>query len=506
MNGYIIITLITFILFLAGLWKIFEKAGHPGWYAIIPFLNFYIWLRIIKKPVWWYIFILTPFINVFVLLLMVVEILKCFGKESIGAQALGVLFPFLYIPYLGFSPAETYTDPDKREKVKKGAVREWVDAIIFAVVAATIIRTFFIEAYTIPTSSMEGSLLRGDFLFVSKVSYGPRVPITPLTFPFVHHTMPLSSTMKSYLEWIKLPYYRYPGLTRIKRFDAVVFNYPEGDTLSTVYQSNESYYSLVRHNGREEVWNNKRRYGDIIDRPVDKRENYIKRCIGLPGDTLEVIGQVVYINGKALATPPDAQFSYQVVTDGSRLSDRLVDKLNIYEIIPTANPKLYYVYMNEEAAAKLEQTPIVRSVSKIQHPSGNPDDVKRIYPYDQETGWSIDNFGPVFIPAAGSSIRLNEKNIKIYKRVIEAYEGNKLEVSGEGVFINGVPQKSYTFEMDYYFMMGDNRHNSADSRFWGFVPENHIVGKAVFVWLSLRPDRPWFQGKIRWDKLFRTVK
>ncbi|HSG68195.1 MAG TPA: DUF5684 domain-containing protein, partial [Bacteroidales bacterium] len=219
MSGYVIVTIIFTILFIAGLWKIFEKAGEAGWKAVVPFLNFYIWLRIIKKPLWWFIFILTPFVNVFVILLMVVEVLKCFGKESIGAQALGVIFPFLYLPYLGFSHSEVYVDPDQHEKVKKGPVREWIDAIIFAVVAATIIRTFFIEAYTIPTSSMEGSLLRGDFLFVSKVSYGPRVPMTPLSFPFVHHTLPLTTTTKSYLEWIKLPFYRYPGLTQIKRYD-----------------------------------------------------------------------------------------------------------------------------------------------------------------------------------------------------------------------------------------------------------------------------------------------
>ncbi len=506
MSGYDIILIITLILSIAGLWKIFEKAGHAGWKAVVPFLNFYIWLKIIKKPLWWYIFILMPFINVFVILLMVVEILKCFGKESIGAQALGVLFPFFYIPYLGFSPSEIYVDPDKREKIKKGAVREWIDAIIFAVVAATIIRTFFIEAYTIPTSSMEGSLLRGDFLFVSKVSYGPRVPMTPLSFPFVHHTMPLSSTKKSYLEWIKLPFYRYAGLTDIKRYDAVVFNYPDGDTLSTVYQSNDSYYSLVRNNGRRNVWNNKRQYGDIISRPVDKRENYIKRCIGLPGDSLQVIDQVVFINGEALQDPKYAQFSYQVVTDGSRLSDRLIDKLDIHEFVTTGNPSVSYAYMNEKSATELAETPIVKSVTKLKHPARNPDDLKRIYPYNASYGWSVDNFGPLFIPKAGETVNINPDNIDLYRRVIHAYEGHELEVREGKVYIDGQESDTYTFDMDYYFMMGDNRHNSADSRYWGFVPENHIVGKAVFVWLSLDPDKSWFQGKIRWDKLFRLVK
>jgi signal peptidase I len=505
MSGYDIILIITLILATAGLWKIFEKAGYEGWKAVVPFLNFYIWLKIIKKPLWWYIFILTPFINVFVILLMVVEILKCFGKESIGAQALGVIFPFLYLPYLGFSKSEIYIDPDQREKVKKGVVREWVDAIIFAVVAATIIRTFFIEAYTIPTSSMEGSLLRGDFLFVSKVSYGPRVPMTPLSFPFVHHTLPMSSTRKSYLEWIKLPYYRYWGLGDIERYDAVVFNYPDGDTLSQVYQSNDSYYSLMRQFGRRDVWTNKRKYGDIIARPVDKRENYIKRCIGLPGDSLQIINQVVHINGEALDNPEYAQYSYQVITDGSRLSQRLIDKLGIYELIQSANPAISFAYMNEEAAARLAETPIVKSVTKLEHPDGNPDDVKRIFPYNPKYGWSVDNFGPLYIPKAGATIEISPDNIDLYRRVIHAYEGHELQVRDGKVYIDGEARDSYTFEMNYYFMMGDNRHNSADSRYWGFVPEDHIVGKAVFVWLSLDPDKAWFQGKIRWDKLFRFV-
>ncbi|MDT8392332.1 MAG: signal peptidase I [Bacteroidales bacterium] len=506
MSGYVIVTIIFLILSVAGLWKIFEKAGEAGWKAVVPFLNFYIWLKIIKKPLWWYIFILMPFVNVFVILLMVVEILKCFGKESIGAQALGVIFPFLYLPYLGFSPVEVYVDPEKREKIKKGAVREWIDAIIFAVVAATIIRTFFIEAYTIPTSSMEGSLLRGDFLFVSKVSYGPRVPMTPLSFPFVHHTLPLSTTTKSYLEWIRLPYYRYPGFTDIERYDAVVFNYPDGDTLSTVYQSNESYYSLVRHYGRREVWNNKRKYGDIISRPVDKRENYIKRCVGLPGDTLQIIDQQVFINGRALTNPKYAQYSYQVITDGSRLSDRLIDKLGIHEVVQSGNPKVSYLYMNDESAEKLEETPIVRSVTRLKHPASNPDDAKRIFPYNQQYGWSVDNFGPLYIPEAGATVDINPENIDLFRRVIHAYEGHDLKVEDGKIYIDGEERDTYTFEMDYYFMMGDNRHNSADSRYWGFVPQDHIVGKAVFVWLSLDPGKSWFNGKIRWDKLFRLVK
>jgi len=317
--------------------------------------------------------------------------------------------------------------------------------------------------------------------------------------------MPMSSTKKSYLEWITLPFYRYPGLGDINRYDAVVFNYPDGDTLSEIYQSNDSYYSLVRQNGKREVWNNKRRYGDIVARPVDKRENYIKRCVGLPGDSLQIIDQQVFINGTALTNPKYAQFSYQVITDGSMLSDRLIDKLDIHEVIQTANTGISYVYMNEESAAGLMETPIVKSVTRLTHPANNPDDLKRIFPYNPNYGWSVDNFGPLYIPKAGQTIDINPDNIDLYRRVIHAYEGHDLQIRDEKIFIDGAESDSYTFEMNYYFMMGDNRHNSADSRYWGFVPEDHVVGKAVFVWLSLDPDKSWFQGKIRWNKLLRFV-
>ena len=251
MNLYVIFSILSFILVIVGLWGIFEKAGEKGWKILVPFYNLYIWLQIIKKPIWWYIFLLIPFINVFVILLMIVEVLKSFKKHGLLDQALGVLFPFVYLPYLAYSPKESYADPTKQAPVVKGAIREWADAIIFAVIAASIIRIFLIEAYTIPTSSMEKSLLVGDYLFVSKVSFGPKVPNTPLAFPFVHHTLPLTESTKSYLEWIKLPYYRFPGMSRIKNMDVEVFNYPDGDTLSTKLQSNVSYYQLVRSYGRE---------------------------------------------------------------------------------------------------------------------------------------------------------------------------------------------------------------------------------------------------------------
>ena len=484
-------------------WQLFEKAGYDGWKTLIPFYNLCVWLKIIKKPLWWYIFLLIPFINVFVYMLMIVEMLKCYNKFGLGEQAIGVIFPFIYLPYLGFSAKAKYLDPEKRPKIKKSFIREWVDAIIFAVIAATIIRIFLLEAYTIPTSSMEKSLLVGDFLFVSKISYGPKLPKTPIAFPFVHHTLPLTKTTKSYLEWIKLPDFRFPGFSKIERNDAVVFNYPDGDTVSLKFQSNRSYYSLIKENGRNIVWNDKRNFGDIVARPVDKRENYIKRCIAISGDTLEIIDQKVFINGKPSLNPGIKQYHYLVRTDGTRINPKILEKLDITEKIITVNSKEYIFTLTDKTAEKLKGFANVKEVLKIIKPKGKWD--PNIFPHDSAYKWNIDNFGPLIIPKAGVTIPINTQNISLYDRIIHAYELNDLEIIDDKIFINGKESDSYTFKMNYYWMMGDNRHNSADSRVWGFVPENHVVGKAVFVWLSLDPNKSLFNGKIRWNKLFRII-
>lgn len=504
MNLYIFLTLIFFILSIAGLWGIFEKSGYKGWMTIVPFYNLYIWLKIIKKPLWWYLFLLFPFINVFVLLLMVVEICKCFKKYGLGAQALGVLFPFAYLPYLGFSKKEVYLDPAKRPEIKKTVVREWVDAIIFAVIAASIIRIFLIEAYTIPTSSMEKTLLVGDYLFVSKVNFGPRVPETPLSFPFVHHTLPLTESTKSYLEWVKLPYYRFPGLQKIRNMDVVVFNYPDGDTLSTKWQSNRSYYQMVRQYGRDAVWNNKDEFGDIIARPVDKRENFIKRCIGIPGDVIRIIDRKVMINNKEEQNPGKRQYTYLVHTDGTSINSRNFEKLDITENISTDNNGNYELTLSDEALAKIKDFSNVKAIEPIIRPAGywDPD----IFPFDSSYRWNVDNFGPITIPKKGVTVAIDRNNICLYRRIIGVFEGNKLEEKDGKIYVNGKECSSYTFKMNYYWMMGDNRHNSADSRYWGFVPEDHVVGKAVFVWLSLDPNKSLIDGKIRWNKLMRVVK
>ncbi len=485
-------------------WAVFEKAGRKGWETLVPFYNLYVFLQIIKKPLWWYALLLIPFLNVFVYMLMLVELAKCFNKFDLGQQFLAVVLPYFYFPYLGMKKEEVFVDPDKRPEIKKTWWREWTDAIIFAVVAATIIRTFLLEAYTIPTSSMEKSLLVGDYLFVSKINYGPKVPNTPIAFPFVHHTMPFTTSVKSYVEWIHFPYYRFPGFGELQHNDAVVFNFPAGDTVSTRYQSNQSYSSLVKQYGRKDVWNDKRNFGDIVVRPVDKRENYVKRGIGMAGDTLQIIDRQVYLNSKAVENPERLQYQYLVVTDGSRINPKILDKLDITEGFQT-NRQAQFIYMlTEEAKRELEKYPIVKKIQISSEEAGkwNPD----IFPFNSAYKWNRDNFGPLYIPRKDVPINLDTKNIVLYKRLIRIYEGNDLEVKDGKIFINGTATNSYTPKMNYYWMMGDNRHNSQDSRFWGFVPEDHIVGKAEFIWLSLDKNKSLFGGKIRWGRLFSIVK
>jgi signal peptidase I len=505
---YVILTIVFFVLTVVALFKIFLKAGRQWWESLIPMYNLWVWVKIIEKPVWWFLLLLVPYINVFMILLMIVELLKCFSKTGLGAQTLSVLVPFFYLPWLAFFDKDPYTPVAKRKVIKKSVTREWIEAIIFAVVAATIIRTFFIEAYTIPTPSMEKSLLVGDYLFVSKVSYGPKVPNTPLSFPFAHHTLPFTDYTKSYLEWIHLPYYRFPGLQKIKHNDVVVFNYPDGDTVALKMQ-NQSYYSLIRHMGRHEVWSNKRQYGDIIARPADKRENYIKRCIGLPGDTLQIRDQIVYIDGKPLTSVGTKEYKYILTTDGTPPSKRSLEKIGVTEEVqilnnPAAPNTQYLVTLTDDMVKSVQGFSNVKSIQRYLEPAGYTNE--DIFPYDTNYKWNVDNYGPIWIPKKGMTIPINTKNISIYTRIIYKYEGNELKVVGDKIYINGVESNTYTFKMDYYWMMGDNRQNSADSRYWGFVPEDHIVGKAVFVWLSLDENKGWFNGKIRWNKMFKFVE
>jgi signal peptidase I len=385
---------------------------------------------------------------------------------------------------------------------KQTKVVEWIDAIIFAVIAATLIRMFFIEAYTIPTSSMEKSMLVGDFLFVSKVSYGPKLPNTPLSFPFVHHTMPLTSNTKSYLEWIKRPYKRIAGFGDVKNNDIVVFNFPEGDTVATLMPT-QSYYNLVRNYGRERVWSDKRSFGEIISRPVDKRENYIKRCIGIPGDVIEIKDGQVLVNGKEQHHFPGMQFDYIITTNGTAINKHLLEKIGVSKADQQVfNNSQFLFPLTQEQVEEISKLNNVISVKKVNMAAGNWD--KNIFPFSENYPWNVDNYGPLHIPKKGETVNLNMTNLPLYERIIALYEEHKLEVKDSTIFIDGTASDQYTFAMDYYWMMGDNRHNSADSRYWGFVPEDHVVGKAVFIWLSLDKEKS-LPGSIRWSRLFRTV-
>ena len=420
-------------------------------------------------------------------------------------------------------------------KDEEGPVRfimSWVDALVFALVAVYFINLFFFQNYVIPSSSLEKSLLTGDYLFVSKVSYGPRIPETPLTMPLTQHTMPLVN-VKSYIEWPHWDYRRVKGLGNVKLNDIVVFNYPAGDTLVNEerYQANDYYqmvYSigdqLMQQNGQEkdvramnplqqrhyfeQVYATGRNYissmpgeyGDIISRPTDRRENYVKRCVGLPGQTLQIKNRIVYLNGKANKEPDNVQYTYKMKLKGEFPID-LADELGI-----TNEDLLMYNQSGVIPLTKKAYMALKANRKLVESISINTDATYGdLYPLNIYTGWTRDNYGPVWIPKKGESIALTLKNLPVYERCIKVYEGNDLKVDNAGrIFINGKQAKSYTFKLDYYWMMGDNRHNSADSRYWGFVPEDHIVGKPIFIWWSHSPDHPGFSG-IRWNRLFTFV-
>ncbi|GAA3963727.1 signal peptidase I [Mucilaginibacter dorajii] len=488
--GFLIAFIILIILPYVGLWKLFIKADRLGWEALIPFYNFVVIIKITGRPLWWIVLLLIPGINFLVFMGLMVDFAKSYGKFTFAQHAAAVALEFIYFPKWGFDPNTQYlgqsASPEFREKykkiLKKSTGREWADAIIFAVVAATLIRTLFIEAYVIPSASMESSLLIGDYLFVSKVNYGARIPMTPVAFPFAHHTMPLINT-KAYWDGIELPYYRLPGLSDIKKGDVVVFNYPM-DADSPLY------------------------------RPVDKRENFIKRCQGTPGDTLRIIKAQVSINGKPSITPPNGEITYRVKYDGTPINPDLATDLHLEDINPDKVNE-FTTNTTVTSANKLKGFSNIKSVTPELNAPGVPDPSYPInpvrYPNYKITApfpafnWNQDNYGPIVVPKKGMTVKLDSLTFPIYGRAIEIYEGNKVQVVGKDILINGVKTDQYTFKLNYYFMMGDNRHNSEDSRFWGFVPEDHIVGKALFIWMSV-DDNASFFNKIRWRRLFNIIR
>lgn len=436
------------------------------------------------------------------------------GWLALGYILLADIYLTKYIPWGAWKKTN---NPTLR------SIYDWIDDIIFALVAVYFINLFIFQNYQIPSSSLEKSLLVGDYLFVSKVSYGPRVPNTPLSFPLVQNTLPIFNC-KSYLDWPSWDYKRVAGLGQIQRNDIVVFNFPAGDTVATL-QQNPDYYTLVQMYGREAVRMNKQSFGEIIYRPVDKRENYVKRCVGLPGDSLSIQNNQVYINGKAAQNPKNMQLNYFVETEtpltetmfrnwGVSRDDYMPygqpctvtdpETLSFLGFQPNANGAYNLVYrfpMTEAMVAQVKKLPSVKKVIVEPEIIGGT----MYYPVDYDNGWTRDNYGPIWIPKRGATIELTPENLALYRRCIKNYEHNELEEKDGVVYINGEKATTYTFQYDYYWMMGDNRHNSADSRSWGFVPEDHIVGKPIMIWLSLDKDRSLFDGGIRWNRLFRWV-
>ena len=436
-----------------------------------------------------------------------------------------VVIPFIYDIYITKKIKwQWWKEAEKPVKF----VMSWVDALVFALVAVYFINLFFFQNYVIPSSSLEKSLLTGDYLFVSKVSYGPRIPETPLTMPLTQHTLPVVEC-KSYIEWPHWDYRRVKGLGKAELNDIVVFNYPAGDTLCSApqYQSYDyygmcysigyqlypqrpnpdslsandriKYFNTLYEAGREELRRNEAEYGRIITRPTDRRENYVKRCVGLPGQTLQIKNRIVYLDGKANKEPEEVQYTYYVKLK-QHIPDEMLKDLGIsMEDLVSLNTAGYMPLTKRAVATLSKRKDLVESI-RINTDASEHD----IYPLNGNMHWTRDNYGPIWIPAKGKSINLTLDNIAVYERPIKVYEHNDLQIKEGKIYINGKEADSYTFKMDYYWMMGDNRHNSADSRYWGFVPEDHVVGKPIFIWWSSDPDRSGFGG-IRWQRLFRFV-
>jgi signal peptidase I len=516
-----------------GLYKLFEKAEEAGWKAFVPVYSDVIWLKLIGKPMWWIILTLIPILRTLVKISMDIELAKAFGKYKFGQQAMAVILPFIYYPQIGFDPKTEYKGaplsyeealkryqkekgktlpmPDKKARreavskiqdrnhktlsqeyanvlVPKSGGREWADAFLFAGVAALIIRTFFLEAFMIPTSSMERTLMAGDFLFVSKYHYGVRMPMNPASIPFVHNKIKIGGVaIPSYVDGVQLPYFRLPGLTHVKRNDIVVFNYPFHDI-----------HDLGDGAGTVKI--------------TSLKENYIKRCVGMPGDKLEVRDAVLYINGEMAQKPENMQLGYQVsLKQGKVFTQNELEEMGFRtattpqgQLMPGPdNPNWqrlgvhseYYMDLTYGLAEQLMKNTKVDTLQvfyerKEQESRGGrpmgPGRNYPIYPNNFKIApYNKDNFGPITIPAKGMTVDLTDPlNYELYKRVVVDYEGHELKRSNGKVYIDNKEMSEYTFDSDYYFMMGDNRHNSEDSRFWGFVPEDHIVGRPLFIFFS----------------------
>jgi signal peptidase I len=505
---YLIGTLLVFLPSF-GLAPLFAKAGAPAWKAYVPFYNTWVIQEINGRPKHWVFWQFIPVVGWFITPGIFIEFAKVFGRFSLREHTACALLPFIYFPWLANKKDVKFIGPEAVRKHKKASWREWVDAAIFAIVAATLIRTFIFEAYTIPSGSMEKTLLIRDFLFVSKLSYGPRIPNTPLSVPFVHNYLPITNG-KSYSRAIQLPYVRWFAASP-KRGDVVVFNFPAGDTVihADGFESADPYYSIKRRaaagSSRDrQVLADNENY-PVVVHPADKTDNYIKRCVAVAGDTLMIQNGTVFINGKAQPVPPYSDRNYTVTTKPNRFLDKeYLEELGILinetdrtsDFQQANNPSQYIINLTEKEKAILEKSEFVQSIQPYYEDRPDP---LNYFPYDTAHKWSVDDYGPIWIPKKGATITITPENYPIYERSIRVYEKNDFYADNGKFILNGKETTTYTFKMDYYWMMGDNRQGSQDSRFWGFVPEDRIVGKAWMIWFS------WDKGP-RWKRLFRMVK
>ncbi|NER12136.1 signal peptidase I [Leptobacterium flavescens] len=483
MTQWLIFFIVIQIVHFLGTWKLYVKAGRKAWEAIVPIYNAIVLMQIINRPKWWVILLFIPIINLIMFPVIWVETIRSFGRNSRNDTILVILTLGFYIFYVNYALDVNYIeDRSLKPRTNTG---EWVSSILFAIVAATMVHTYFMQPYVIPTSSLEKTLLVGDFLFVSKFHYGARTPMTTVAAPMVHDTIPVAK-IKSYTNKPQLPYFRLPGFQNIKRNEIVVFSWPT-DTVRFFRDRSNIH----------------------IQKPIDKKSNYVKRCVGIAGDSLELRDGYVYINGKRSDLPDRAklQFSYSATTNGQTnySSQYLYDR---YDVNPgeggmVSNNQLEFISLSEAAADRLQNNPSIIDVQRNISPKGSYD--PRIFPHSNNFNWNQDNFGPIYIPQAGKSVALDLEVLPLYSRIIEEYEGNTLRVEGNQIFINDQLADSYTFKQDYYWMMGDNRHNSEDSRYWGYVPYDHVVGKPVFIWMSWDSNANGIMNKIRWERLFTTV-
>ena len=487
-----------------GMYGMFQKAGIAPWKAFIPFYNTWLIVEKTEIPKYWFWLQLIPIAGQFITIWITIIFVMQFKRLNLIHHTATVFLPFIYFPYLGFSKNEQFHGPSIMGKYTKPASREWIDAGVFAIVAATIIRTFVFEAYVIPSESMEKTLLVNDFLFVNKMTYGARIPQTPLSFPFVHNTMPSSVTTPSYLKWIQIPYKRLPAITPVKRNDVVVFNFPAGDTIINLpeFGSKMPYYDVLRTQFKGDREALIAQY-PILVHPMDKTDNYIKRCVAEGGDQLQVKNAQLYINGQLAYLPKASQTEYIVETNGTNFTDAfLLTELGIDvqdtkgQLEPLSNkPGFYKINMTPVEMEVVKKQPNVKSVNLFVDTY-----VGGYFPFDDANfPYTLDNFGPINIPKKGESLHLSLQNIALYRRLITVYEHNTLEEANGKFFINGKETTTYTTIYNYYWMMGDNRHRSQDSRFWGFVPETNVVGKASLIWFS-------FDNGPRWKRLFNSIK